>query len=72
MVLLWRKKNRRINRLGKQVEKLGGAVAKAEVKLAWPIQRTISADLQALKRIPVPFHTFNKMILGRTAVNQFG
>lgn len=68
---MWRK-NRRFNRLGKQVEKLGQAVAKAEVKLAWPIQGTISADLQALERIRVPFHTFNKMILGRTAVNQFG
>lgn len=54
------------------MEKLGQAVAKAEVKLAWPIQGTISADLQALERIRVPFHTFNKMILGRTAVNQFG
>lgn len=47
-------------------------MAKAEVKLAWPIQRTISADLQALKRIPEPFHTFNKMFLERTSVNQFG
>lgn len=73
VVVLWRELNRKMNRLGNQVEELREEQwPRQRWKLAWPIQGTIGADLQALKRILVPFHTFNKMFLERTSVNQFG
>lgn len=73
LVALCRELGRRMNTLEKQMEvPINSKWPRQRWKLAWPIHRTISTDLQALGRIPVPFHIFHKMVLERTSVNQSG
>lgn len=62
VVVLWRKLNRRM-KTSKAEELREEQWPGQRWKLTRPVQETISGDLQALKRIPVSFHTFNKMFL---------
>lgn len=72
-VALWGELGRRMNTLEKQLEvPINSQWPRQRWKLAWPIHRTISTDLQAGSRIPVPFHTFHKMLLERASVSQSG
>lgn len=72
-VALWRELGRRMNTLEKQLEvPINSQWPRQRWKLAWPIHRTISTDLQAGSRIPVPFYIFQKMLLERASVSQSG
>lgn len=73
LVAFCRELGRRMNTLEKQVEvPINLQWPRQRWKLAWPIHRTISTDLQALSRIPVAFHIFYKMVLERISVSQSG
>lgn len=73
LAALWRELGRRMNTLEKQLEApINLQWPRQRWKLAWPIHRTISADLQAGSRIPVPFYIFHKTLLERASVRQSG
>lgn len=73
LVALCKKLSKRMNTLEKQIEvSIKEHWPRQRWKLAWPIHRTISTDLQALSRIPVPSHILHKMVLERTSENHSG